>query len=127
GANEDITLATTGDSVRILISFEEKLAVEPKVKINNNDKLLYDMTYREASSSDTLFYYMADFEITDDMNLPEDEITFEIYGYEDIAKNEGKTLDNSNINRSEYEKVVYDKTAPEVTVEYSTTEPTNGN
>ena len=127
GANEDITLATTGDSVRILISFEEKLAVEPKVKINNNDKLVYDMTFREASSSDTLFYYMADFEITEDMNLPEDEITFEIYGYEDIAKNEGKTLDNSNINRSEYEKVVYDKTAPEVTVEYSTTEPTNGN
>ena len=117
GANEDITLATTGDSVRILISFEEKLAVEPKVKINNNDKLVYDMTFREDSSSDTLFYYMADFEITEDMNLPEDEITFEIYGYEDIAKNEGKTLDNSNINRSEYEKVVYDKTAPVIKVE----------
>ena len=117
GANEDITLATTGDSVRILISFEEKLAVEPKVKINNNDKLVYDMTFREDSSSDTLFYYMVDFEITEDMNLPEDEITFEIYGYEDIAKNEGKTLDNSNINRSEYEKVVYDKTAPVIKVE----------
>ena len=79
GASEDLTCATTGDEVRVSISFNEKLTVEPKVKINGNDELVYDMTFREDSSSDTVFYYMADFVIEEDMDLPEDEITFEVY------------------------------------------------
>ncbi len=129
GASEDLTCATTGDEVRVLISFNEKLTVEPKVKINGNDELVYDMTFREDSSSDTVFYYMADFVIEEDMDLPEDEITFEVYGYEDVAGNESEKLDNSDINSDSYKKVVYDKTAPSAEISYSndTTNPTKGN
>ena len=110
---EDLTYAKTGDEVRILISFQEKLAKEPQVKVLGKE---YVATYRKASSNPekNSYYYMVDIKMEADM--PEGEINFEIYGYEDDAKNVGKTLNNSNINSNEFKKVIYDKTAPEIIV-----------
>ena len=110
---EDLTYAKTGDEVRILISFQEKLAKEPQVKVFGKE---YVATYRKASSNPekNSYYYMVDIKMEADM--PEGEINFEIYGYEDDAKNVGKTLNNSNINSNEFKKVIYDKTAPEIIV-----------
>lgn len=95
--------AKVGDSVRVLISFPESLAVEPKVKMFDKE---YDVTYRPDSSNvnANIYYYMADIEITEDM--PEGEITFEIYGYEDMAGNVGERLANQNINNELYTKVI---------------------
>lgn len=45
---KDLTWAKEGDEVRILISFPEKLAIEPKVKIFGKE---YTATYRPLSSS----------------------------------------------------------------------------
>jgi len=108
--------AKVGDSVRVLISFPESLAVEPKVKMFDKE---YDVTYRPDSSNvnANIYYYMADIEITEDM--PEGEITFEIYGYEDIAGNVGERLANQNINNELYTKVIIDNTAPKATVTFS--------
>ena len=108
--------AKVGDSVRVLISFPESLAVEPKVKMFDKE---YDVTYRPDSSNvnANIYYYMADIEITEDM--PEGEITFEIYGYEDIAGNVGERLVNQNINNELYTKVIIDNTAPKATVTFS--------
>lgn len=64
-----------------------------------------------------IYYYMADIEITEDM--PEGEITFEIYGYEDMAGNVGERLANQNINNELYTKVIIDNTAPKATVTFS--------
>ena len=93
--------AKVGDSVRVLISFPESLAVEPKVKMFDKE---YDVTYRPDSSNvnANIYYYMADIEITEDM--PEGEITFEIYGYEDIAGNVGERLVNQNIKTNYIQK-----------------------
>lgn len=109
----DQAYAKTGDSIRVLISFAEKLGTEPKVTINGKD---YECTYREKSSNEenNTYYYMADITITDEMNLPEGEIAFNVYGYAGEAGNVGEELNNSKINMSAYPKVIYDKTAPSI-------------
>lgn len=106
---EDLTWAKEGDEVRILISFPEKLAVEPTVKVFGKE---YTATYRPASSipEQNIYYYMVDFTL--DETMPEGEIPFEVYGYADIAGNVGEKLDQTKINRDEYSKVIYDRTAP---------------
>ena len=106
---EDLTWAKEGDEVRILISFPEKLAVEPTVKVFGKE---YTATYRPASSNpeQNIYYYMVDFTL--DATMSEGEITFEVYGYADIAGNVGEKLDQTKINRDEYSKVIYDRTAP---------------
>lgn len=106
---EDLTWAKEGDEVRILISFPEKLAVEPTVKVFGKE---YTATYRPASSNpeQNIYYYMVDFTL--DETMPEGEIPFEVYGYADIAGNIGEKLDQTKINRDEYSKVIYDRTAP---------------
>ena len=113
-ANEDINHITDGDEIRILVKFEEKLAVEPKVMINNDKELVFDCTYRPDSSKEgSYYYYMADIKITPEMNLPEgEEIQFKVYGYEDVAGNVGEELDNSKINSIYYKKVIYDNQDP---------------
>lgn len=106
---EDLTWAKEGDEVRILISFPEKLAVEPTVKVFGKE---YTATYRPAISipEQNIYYYMVDFTL--DETMPEGEIPFEVYGYADIAGNIGEKLDQTKINRDEYSKVIYDRTAP---------------
>lgn len=106
---EDLTWAKEGDEVRILISFPEKLAVEPTVKVFGKE---YTATYRLASSNpeQNIYYYMVDFTL--DETMPEGEIPFEVYGYADIAGNVGEKLDQTRINRDEYPRVIYDRTAP---------------
>ena len=105
--------AKDGDSVRILISFAEKLAVEPTIKIGEAEHLA---TYRPLSSdeSNNVFFYMADIDVTTE--IPEGEIKFSVNGYADAAGNVGKTLTNGDINRSEFSKVIVDRILPEITV-----------
>lgn len=99
-----------GDTVRVLVYFDEKLAVEPTVKIGNKE---YKATYREASSTNGPAYY-ADIKITEELGLPEGIINFEVYGYSDAAGNIGEVLTNKDINMSSYPSVTLDNTNPEV-------------
>ena len=57
---------------------------------------------------------MADIDVTTE--IPEGEIKFSVNGYADAAGNVGKTLTNGDINRSEFSKVIVDRTLPEITV-----------
>ena len=115
---EDIAIAGTGDEIRVLAFFDdEKLTVEPKLRIlDANGNVIKDdikCGYSDLTSSHMKTNaYLANFHITEDMNLPEGEINFELYGYMDIAGNTGDTLTNKQINYDPYWKVVYDKTAP---------------
>lgn len=110
GANEVLNRATNGDEVRVLVRFAEPLTVEPTVKLGGRE---YTAKYNKGISGDTgYYYYAADIELDEAMNLEDgEEIPFEICGYEDAAGNVGDTLNNGNIN-TRYEKVVYDATAP---------------
>ena len=97
-----------GDTVRVLVYFDEKLAVEPTVKIGNKE---FKATYREESSKNQPAYY-ADVKITDELGLTDGVINFEVYGYSDISGNTGKVLTNEDINMSSYPSVTLDNTTP---------------
>ena len=106
---KNIAYAKDGEKVRVLVSFAEKLEKEPIVQIGEKE---YTATYREASSNadKNIYYYMADIEVTTEM--PEGELQFKVKDFADITGNVGEVLDNSNINRSEYSKVIIDRTVP---------------
>ena len=108
----DTSYAKDGDSVRVLVAFAEKLAVEPTVKVGDKE---YVATYRPLSSNEAenVFYYMADIDVTEE--IPEGKIEFSIEEYADIAGNVGTTLSNTDINM-DYASVTVDRTAPVLTV-----------
>ena len=114
---EDIKYATIGDSIRVLVSFKEKLGTEPKLRVG--DKVIprglpFSQDTTDTSGGD--YYYLADVELSDDMNLVDGEIIpIVVYGYSDKAGNVGKTLTNvpeegktSDIKNTPYTEVTYD-------------------
>ena len=106
----NMKVATTGDLIRLFVAFPEMLDVEPTATIFGEDgrETKIQLTYDSKAK-----WYSKDFRITDDMNLPEGEIKFEISGYTDKAGNVGETLNNDSDMNEKYPEVVYDVTAPE--------------
>ena len=106
--------AKNGDTVRVRVYFEEKLGTIPTVKLGGKE---YKATYREQSShpEDNIYAYYADIKITDDMNLKDGIIPFEVYGYTDKVGNEGILLTEANTTEKSYLSVTLDNVKPEVT------------
>ena len=100
-----------GGTVRVLVYFEEKLGTEPTVKLGGKE---YKATYREASSrpEDNSYAYYADIKITDEMNLADGIIPFEVYGYTDKVGNVGTLLTQADVNSKTYPSVTLDNTKP---------------
>ena len=100
-----------GGTVRVLVYFEEKLGTEPTVKLGGKE---YKATYREASSrpKDNSYAYYADIKITDEMNLADGIIPFEVYGYTDKVGNVGTLLTQADVNSKTYPSVTLDNTKP---------------
>lgn len=118
----DAHYITTGEGVRILTYYNEKLGTAPKVKIGNKEFQTY---YAEQSSSEEngSYAYYADIKITEDLGLSDGEIQFSIYGHKDAAGNEGRTYTNADVTYTEsspyeirYDKVILDNVAPEFNV-----------
>lgn len=125
---KDVKYATTGDTIRILISFEEKLSVEPKLKVG--DKVIswgLPFSPDTTAASGGNYYYLTDIDISDDMNLVDGApIPITIYDYEDAAGVKGETITNigeeSGIKNTEFTEVIYDVTPPEILREGKTLE-----
>ena len=100
-----------GDSIRVLVYFDEELAVLPKVKIKGVE---YDTHFAQDSSNPEIgnYAYHLDLDITEDLGLEEGPITFEVYGYEDKAGNTvSEPLTNADITyTNRLSAVYYDKT-----------------
>lgn len=118
----DAHYITTGESVRILTYYNEKLGTAPKVKIGNKEFQTY---YAEQSSSEEngSYAYYADIKISEDLGLSDGEIQFSIYGHKDAVGNEGKAYTNADVTYTEsspyeirYDKVILDNVAPEFNV-----------
>lgn len=118
----DAHYITTGESVRILTYYDEKLGTAPMVKIGNKEFQTY---YAEQSSSEEngSYAYYADIKITQDLGLSDGEIQFSIHGHKDAAGNEGRAYTNADVTYTEsspyeirYDKVILDNTAPEFNV-----------
>ena len=118
----DAHYITTGEGVRILTYYNEKLGTAPIVKIGNKEFQTY---YAEQSSDEEngSYAYYADIKITEDLGLSDGEIQFSISGHKDAAGNEGRAYTNADITYGEsspyemrYDKVILDNVAPEFNV-----------
>ena len=103
--------AKNGDTVRVLVYFDEKLGVEPTVKLGGKE---FTATYRDQSSrpEDNHYAYYADIKLTEDMNLNDGILPFEVYGYADKIGNVGVNLMENDVNMSTYPSVTIDNTLP---------------
>ena len=106
---DNLFVANVGDTLRVMISFDELLEVNPTVTLGGVTKEMhFDDEWADYS-------YWADIKITEDMNLTDGNIDFVISGYADAAGNVGVDLTSSNIKNSSYTGVKLDTTAPIVT------------
>ncbi len=105
-AGRDLSIANIGDTLRIMVQFDELLATAPTVTIGNVSKKMH---FDEAWAD---YYYWADITLTEEMNLEDGTIPFTITDYTDEADNSGVQLTEENINHSTYKAVVLDSTAP---------------
>ena len=106
---DNLFVANVGDTLRVMISFDELLEVNPTVTLGGVTK---EMHFDDAWAD---YSYWADIKITEDMNLTDGNIDFVISGYADAAGNVGVDLTSSNIKNSSYTGVKLDTTAPIVT------------
>lgn len=105
-AEEELGVANIGDTLRVMVRFDEELFTAPTVTIGGVSKKMHLDTAWED------YYYWADVTITKDMDLSDGEIPFTISGYADAAGNEGTGVSQSEINHSLYDGVVLDTIAP---------------
>lgn len=109
----NIKYANKGDSIRVLVSFLEKLGTIPQLKVGTK-VIESGLPFSETTSSSLgRYYYLVNVEITDDLNLVDGQpIPIEVYGYGDIAGNIGPTLTNEDIKNTNYTEVIYDTSSP---------------
>lgn len=113
--NDDAHYITYGKGFRVLLYVDEELATYPKLKFEGNDKEYVVNPADDNDPSINRYSYFLDVPASDvtKENFKEGEVKFEIYGYKDLAENEGKSLTNDDINSDIYDKVIIDSTAPD--------------
>ncbi len=92
--NGDITVANIGDHIRILIRFDELLAITPKIRIGDSEE--FELKLHTDYENFEKYTYWADIELTKDMNLADGALEYVIYGYADAFGNVGKNLSSTD-------------------------------
>ena len=85
--NEDQHIAMVGNNIWVYVVIEKPLSIKPKCIVGGQEASLL----QESSVSDGIRYGFR-LTITEGMNIPEGNIEFKVYGYEDIAGNVGKDI-----------------------------------
>ncbi len=102
--------------IYVYAEFAEKLAVSPKLKIN--DQIVVE--FNDGTFKDDRYIYSAIYTVKEDDGLQDGAITIEVYDYADKAGNVGKALKNEDITLASQKNVVIDKTNPIVLENNST-------
>lgn len=92
--NGDITVANIGDHIRVLIRFDELLAITPKIRIGDSEE--FELKLHTDYENFEKYTYWADIELTKDMNLADGALEYVIYGYADAFGNVGKNLSSTD-------------------------------
>ncbi len=92
--NGDITVANIGDHIRVLIRFDELLAITPKIRIGDSEE--FELKLHTDYENFGKYTYWADIELTEDMNLADGALEYVIYGYADAFGNVGKDLSSTD-------------------------------
>lgn len=116
--DEDVTVAKTGDEIRVLFHFDEILDVNPKMTIGES-KTVYELKLVTDYENFAEYTYMADITLTEDMNLSDGALVYTIYGYADAAGNVGKTIKSTDEIKTytKFPGVRIDNTKPGITVD----------
>ena len=116
--DEDVTVAKTGDEIRVLFHFDEILDVNPKMTIGEA-KTVYELKLVTDYENFAEYTYMADITLTKDMNLSDGALVYTIYGYADAAGNVGKTIKSTDEIKTytKFPGVRIDNSNPEITVD----------
>ncbi len=116
--DEDVTVAKTGDEIRVLFHFDEILDVNPKMTIGES-KTVYELKLATDYENFAEYTYVADITLTEDMNLSDGALVYTIYGYADAAGNVGKTIKSTDEIKTytKFPGVRIDNTKPKITVD----------
>ena len=110
---------TNGDKIYINVHFNEKLAINPIVKINGKEVFQYeDPVEKVDANGNTYYIYSKTYTVSEEDGLTDGELSFEIYGYEDEAGNVGTPLTALNTTiGAQNGQIIVDKTAPSLVVD----------
>lgn len=110
---------TNGDKIYINVHFNEKLAINPIVKINGKEVFQYeDPVEKVDANGNTYYIYSKIYTVSEEDGLTDGELSFEIYGYEDEAGNVGTPLTALNTTIGDQNgQIIVDKTAPSLVVD----------
>lgn len=98
-----LQLAKAGDTVRVIVQFDEELATLPILKINGVE--VGQMKYDSNMSSYTFDYHVTENDVNGIMQI-------EISNYADVAGNIGGVLTNAEINHDTQNQIIIDTIAP---------------
>ncbi len=103
-SNPNSEYIKNGETVRVRVTFSEKLATAPVLTIGN-----YTATFENVGDGKGNDLYSADITIKEDESeLKEGKVAFTITGYTDLAGNPGNKVTEASVETN----ITYDRTAP---------------
>ena len=115
--------ATNGDEIYAYVRFDEKLSETPTFTFHNNgNDYVVDSTKVTEKEKNGEYTYSVLFDINEDVDMIDGEITFTLSNIKDIAGNETSAV----LKPTNGHKVYLDRTINKASIEYSTLEITNG-
>lgn len=103
-SNPNSEYIKNGETVRVRVTFSEKLATAPVLTIGN-----YTAAFENVGDGKGNDLYSADITIKEDESeLKEGKVAFTITGYTDLAGNTGDKITESSVKSN----ITYDRTAP---------------
>ena len=106
---------TNGGYIYVNLQFAEKLAVTPKVVLNET----VEAKLRTVKESGDVIIYSYSHKVNENDGLKNGLVTVEVSGYADAAGNVGATLTNEDITLASQKYVIVDKTPVKITIKDS--------
>ena len=109
----DVKVATTGDKVRVIAYFNEKLNVEPKITIDGIENEI-ELNYSENMSTSTRYVYVRNIKITSTNSIKDGNLLVKLVSCKDMANNSCELVDSTmtDIQNETYPYVNFDTTKP---------------
>lgn len=114
---DDTKVANTGDFVRVIAYFDEKLNVEPVVTIDGLDGE-YELNFSEKMSTSTRYVYVRNIKLLSNNKIEDGNILVKIISCKDKANNSCEAVDSSleSIQNKDFPYVNFDSTAPKFNI-----------
>ena len=113
----DVKVANTGDFIRVIAYYNEKLNVTPKATIDGLEGE-YELNYSEAMSTSTRFVYVRKIKLLSNNEIKDGDLLVKVSGCKDMSNNSCVEIDSTmtDIQNSTYPYVNFDKTAPKFNI-----------